>query len=346
MLTFATLITAAERGQLPDAAIRLGIRRLLAQRARAAASLDCETAQARIQGFVDDCREAPVALVPEKANEQHYEVPAAFFERVLGPQLKYSCCLWGPGIESLHDAEVASLNQTCVRARLVDGQSILELGCGWGSLTLCMAAAYPHSRITAVSNSHSQREFILERARQRGLTNVEVITADIGQFRPTETYDRVVSVEMFEHVRNHAELLRRISEWLVPGGFLFVHHFSHRELPYLFEDSGPQDWMTRFFFSGGMMPHDGLLLNYQDHLRVRHRWCWSGTHYQRTCEEWLKRCDRQTADLLPLFEATYGRGQGRLWLQRWRMFFMACAELFGYRRGNEWWVTHTLLENP
>ena len=343
---FTTAMHAAEAGRLPDALVRAGIRRLLARRLR---DLDLDSIEgfpARLQQFIDECSRSEVAEVPERANEQHYEVPASFFQGALGPHLKYSCCHWGPDTEDLQTAEVEALQITCERADLADGQRILELGCGWGSLSLWMAEQYPHSEITVVSNSGSQRAFILSRAADRGLTNLDVVTADMNTFSPPATYDRVVSVEMFEHMRNHAELLRRIAGWLRDNGKLFVHTFCHREAAYLFEDHGPRDWMSRYFFSGGMMPSELLLMRYQHDLQLARHWRWSGRHYERTCNAWLENLDAAAATVMPILDETYGNGNGELWLHRWRMFFMACAELFGYRDGREWWVSHYLFHKP
>jgi cyclopropane-fatty-acyl-phospholipid synthase len=278
------------------------------------------------------------------ANEQHYEVPAEFFQRVLGPRMKYSCCLYSTGSESIAEAEEAMLRLSCERAQLQDGLEILELGCGWGSLTLWMAEHYPHSRITAVSNSHSQREFILGRAAERGLTNLSVITADMRTFDTSAQYDRVVSVEMFEHMRNYHQLLTQISRWLRTDGKLFVHIFCHRQASYLFETTGPDDWMGRHFFTGGMMPAEHLLLHFQHHLELRTHWRVSGLHYWRTCEDWLCRQDAKRSELLPILEVGQGRRVAQLTFQRWRMFFLACAELFRFQRGSEWYVSHYLFE--
>ncbi|MEZ6066914.1 MAG: cyclopropane-fatty-acyl-phospholipid synthase family protein [Planctomycetaceae bacterium] len=286
--------------------------------------------------------------MPERANEQHYEVPAEFFRAVLGPRLKYSCCQWGRETRDLGEAEDSALEITCERADLRDGQSILELGCGWGSLTLWMAKHYPRSSIVAVSNSRPQREFITNRAKEQGLSNVEVVTADMNGFSPASSglaagkFDRVVSVEMFEHMRNHRELLRRIAEWLAPGGKLFVHLFCHRSQPYLFLDTGPSDWMTRYFFAGGMMPSDHLLSRYQNELTLIDHWRWSGEHYERTSNAWLKTMDDRAAEVDQLLRQAYGEDWA-VWRQRWRIFFMACAELFGYQQGREWFVAHYLF---
>lgn len=340
----AQVVRLAETGRLPDAIVRRGIRRLLRERLRLIRELDCETLQEQKRRFIAECGTQPVALVPEAANEQHYEVRAEFFRKVLGPRLKYSCCYWGSGVSDLQSAEEAALRITCERAGLADGQRILELGCGWGSLSLWMAEKYPSARITAVSNSHGQRQFIEACARERGFRNLRVITADMNHFSIGETFDRVVSVEMFEHMRNHRELLRRIHGWLVPGGRLFVHIFSHRETPYLFEDNGPADWMTRYFFAGGMMPSDDLLIHYQRDLSLVDHWRWSGGHYRRTCEAWLERCDERRNEVLDEMRQAYGDSEAPLWLQRWRIFFMACSELFAAGQGNEWGVSHYLFE--
>ena len=335
---------AAETGKFPDRLIRFGIRNLLRQRLDAFRPLNPEEHTERFRQFVTECRNSPIALVPELANEQHYEVPAEFFQTVLGHRLKYSCCHWPDGITSLNDAEDSALSVTCNRTGIEDGMEILELGCGWGSLTLWMAERFPNSRILAVSNSASQREFILNRANEAEVSNVEVVTADMNDFATDRSFDRVMSIEMFEHMRNQEELMRRVAGWLKPAGRLFVHIFCHAGDAYLFETEGEHNWMGRHFFSGGMMPSDGLLLHYQRDLSLVDQWRWDGRHYERTCNEWLKRQDANRALLRRLFADTYGDADADRWLNRWRIFFMACAELFGYRNGSEWWVSHHLFE--
>jgi cyclopropane-fatty-acyl-phospholipid synthase len=333
----------AERGRLPDWMTRAGIRKLLAARLAEPDNLDCERNQESLERFVELLRQSPVALVPEKANEQHYEVPPQFFQQVLGKHRKYSCCLWDQGVETLDHAEERALAVTCARAELFDGARILELGCGWGSLTLWMAARYPRSQITAVSNSTPQRLEIEKLARERGLTNVQVLTADMNHFQPEAEFDRVVSVEMFEHMRNYEELLRRINTWLRPEGRLFVHIFTHDRLAYPFETDGPDDWMGKYFFTGGIMPSDGLLHRFQRDLQLLHRWRWNGRHYARTCNAWLARQDAQRGTVLPILAEAYGVKDAELWFHRWRLFFMACAELFDYAAGEEWGVSHYLF---
>ncbi|MEX1361720.1 MAG: cyclopropane-fatty-acyl-phospholipid synthase family protein [Nannocystaceae bacterium] len=339
-------IRLAESGRVPDPLIRRAIARICARRLRADVPDEPGAAQARTEAFVAWMREQPIAAVPEQANEQHYEVPAAFFEQVLGPHLKYSCGYWPAGVRTLAEAEAEALRLTCEHAGLVDGQRVLELGCGWGSLTLWMAEGFPGSRITAVSNSASQRAFIEQTAKARGLSNLEVITADINELTDPGRFDRVVSVEMFEHMRNYPRLLERIAGWLEPGGQLLVHVFCHRDVPYAYEDEGGDDWMARNFFSGGIMPSDDLLLRCSGPLVVDGKWRWAGTHYERTANAWLSRLDERRAAVLEIMAQTYGQPDAAVWLQRWRMFFMACAELFGYDDGRQWWVTHTRLRRP
>jgi cyclopropane-fatty-acyl-phospholipid synthase len=287
---------------------------------------------------------APVAPLPQLANEQHYEVPTAFFLKVLGKTRKYSCCHWDEGVTNLDMAEQEALRITCEHASLQDGMDILELGCGWGSLTLRMAKQYPHSRITAVSNSSSQREHIMLQALAQRLANIEVITCDMNSYMAQRAYDRVVSVEMFEHMRNYRLLFERISSWLKPGGRFFMHIFCHRDIPYAFEDQNATDWMSRHFFSGGMMPSSDLPLYFQDHLRIRQHWHWSGLHYEKTANAWLRNMDANRAAIWPILEQTYGADCARQWWMRWRMFFMACAELFACDNGQQWHVGHYLFD--
>lgn len=333
----------AERGLVPDRAIRFGIRRMLIERLR---DEDCGDPQAqgeREAALIDLLRGGPIAVGTDDANAQHYEVPAEFFRLILGPRLKYSCCYWPRATTTLAQAEEAMLELTCARAGLRDGQSILDLGCGWGSLTLWMAEHYPTARITAVSNSNAQRKAIEADCARRGLANVEVITADITELRPARCFDRVVSIEMFEHMRNYELLLRRIAGWLRPDGALFVHLFCHRAFAYLYLPRGRNDWMAREFFSGGTMPSDTLLLRFQEDLVLRRQWRVGGLHYQRTLEAWLTLLDARR----PQVEAALARGQSPLSVsrqaQRWRLFLMACSELFGHRGGSEWWVSHYLF---
>jgi cyclopropane-fatty-acyl-phospholipid synthase len=338
-----TAIGWVDQGLVPDAVIRSGIRRLCESRLQAINAGDCEQALEATTRFAAAMDQSPVALVPERANEQHYEVPAEFFGLVLGPHRKYSSAWWPEGAATLADAETAALAVTSERAGLADGQSVLELGCGWGSLTLWMAAHYPGSRITAVSNSHSQRAWIESEAARRGLGNLRVVTADMNDFRAPGRYDRIVSVEMFEHMRNWRELFARVHDWLADDGRFFMHVFCHRDVPYAFEDQGPGDWMSRHFFTGGMMPSDGLALRFQDRLAVRAQWRWSGRHYEHTANAWLANLDARRAEALAVLAQVHGPAEAAIWLQRWRVFFMACAELFGYRGGQEWWVSHYLL---
>lgn len=335
-----------EQGLVPDAVIRAGIRRLCEQRLTEIAATDCESATQIVERFVSSMDASELASLPHLANEQHYEVPAQFFALALGPHRKYSSAWWPQGTTSLADAESTALAATCEHAGLSDGQAILELGCGWGSLTLWMAGHYPGSQITAVSNSHSQRAWILGEAERRGLPNVEVITADMNRFAVEKRFDRVVSVEMFEHMRNWRSLFARVHDWLNPGGRFFMHVFCHRSTPYAFVDTGPSDWMSRHFFSGGMMPSDELAVRFQEKLRFLKRWRWDGRHYEKTANAWLANLDARRAEALPVLAATYGEANAAQWLQRWRIFFMACAELFGYRDGQEWWVSHYLFERP
>jgi cyclopropane-fatty-acyl-phospholipid synthase len=325
-------LTLAERGMLPLPVLRAGVRTLLRQRLR-------ELEQHDDGEFAAALRRSPVAVETDKANEQHYEVPVEFYQLVLGSHRKYSAGYWPEGVGTLDDAERAALELVCERADLRDGQDVLELGCGWGSLSLFVAARYPNSRIVAVSNSHSQRAFINEHKPE----NLEVVTADVNEFRADRRFDRIVSVEMFEHVRNYETLLRRISEWLHDDGRLFVHVFCHREHAYPFETEGAHNWMGRYFFTGGIMPSVALIPSFDKHVSLEEQWVLNGTHYQRTAEAWRLNLERERQAVERLFAQVYGAGEAERWFHRWRLFFLACEELFGFRNGEEWGVAHYRL---
>ena len=333
------LIELAEKGIIPDYFIRQGIVRNCENRLNNENVSNTEKVSSKKQIWIEQMKQSPIALVPEKANEQHYEVPPAFFENVLGKHLKYSSGYWPDGVNSLDDSEESMLELSFERAQLADGDSILELGCGWGSLTCYMASKLPNSKITAVSNSKDQKEHILNRCKNQGLDNIEVITADMNDFETENNYDRVVSIEMFEHMRNYKKLLSKISSWLHDDGKLFIHIFTHQSVVYPFENQGEADWMAREFFSGGMMPSHDLLLHFQDDLIIDDVWSISGTHYEKTSLAWVNKMDVNKDSIMKIFSKTYG-DDAKLWFQRWRIFFMSCEKLFGYNNGSEWGVSH------
>lgn len=329
-----------DRNLLPDTVIRAGIRRNAAARLREQEAGGIDGQSERFAKLVEWSRVAPVAAEPAAANAQHYELPPAFFEHVLGPRLKYSSGWWPEGVTSLEEAEARMLQLTATRSQVKDGQRILDLGCGWGALTLFLAGTLPNSRILGLSNSKAQREYVLARARALELTNVEVITADINEFDTTDRFDRIISIEMLEHVRNHHSLFARLARWLLPEGRFFAHIFAHRRFAYPFEVRDGSDWMARYFFTGGMMPSDDLFLHNQSDLVIDRHWRFDGRHYQRTAEAWLENMDRHRDAIDEVLAAVYGADQVTRWRVRWRVFFMACAEMFGYRDGQEWIVSH------
>jgi cyclopropane-fatty-acyl-phospholipid synthase len=338
MTLLANAVQAFEAAPVPDLLRKQAVAWLVAgaRRRLAKSPADIEAT------FAADMAGRPIAEHVEAANSQHYEVPSAFFEHVLGPRLKYSCCLYDHDDATLAEAEIAALRETCEHADLADGQAILELGCGWGSLSLWMAEQYPKARITAVSNSRTQREHILARAAERGLKNLDVITADMNVFGTKKRFDRVVSVEMFEHMSNWRALFERVKGWLEPEGRAFIHVFTHRSSPYRFDQNDKADWIAQHFFTGGIMPSHGLARRFPNLFEVEAEWVWSGAHYQKTALDWLANFDARLGEIRPLLRDTYGR-DARLWEQRWRLFFLATAGLFGDSDGREWQVSHYRL---
>lgn len=333
-----------ENNKLPDSALRIGIRKLLKQRLTEETLGNSELQQQKLNDLIDELKSSPIAVNTTDANEQHYELPTQFFQYCLGKNLKYSSAYFKPGVKQLDTAEDDMLALTCTRAELANGQNVLELGCGWGSLSLYMSAKFPESKFTVVSNSSTQKLYIDETARQRGIQNLTVLTADMNTFSIADTFDRVVSVEMFEHMRNYHLLLAKVDALLKPQGKLFVHIFTHYKLAYKFEVVDESDWMSKYFFTGGMMPSNHLFFYFNDHLKIAKHWVVNGQHYGKTAEAWLSNMDRHKTEILPILHDTYGKNDALKWWVYWRLFYMACAELFNYNKGNEWMVCHYLFE--
>jgi cyclopropane-fatty-acyl-phospholipid synthase len=339
-MKFASLATAAaENMNLPDALLRAGIAARVADSARVLRRAPADNA-----AFAAWMASQPIAVHTDAANAQHYELPAAFFEACLGPHRKYSSCYYPSGGETLGQAEEAALLASCDMADLRDGQQILELGCGWGSLSLFMAAKYPAASVCAVSNSASQRGFIEAQAASRGLRNIRVLTEDMNRFEPDARFDRIVSVEMFEHMTNWRALLTRVRSWLAPEGRVFLHVFTHAESPYRFDHEHGADWIARYFFTGGIMPSHGLLREFGDILEIEAELRWSGTHYERTANQWLLNFDAKQHVIMPLLRETYG-SDAPVWRRRWRLFFLAVAGLFGHAGGQVWGVSQYRLKD-
>lgn len=332
-----------EKNKIPDFLIRIGIRRLLKQRLRDENKGNTEAQQEHLMALIAELKSSPIAVNTNEANEQHYEVPTEFYQYCLGKHLKYSSGFWKDGVSDIDASEKDMLELTCTRAELANGQEVLELGCGWGSLSLFMSAKFPKSNFTVVSNSRTQKKYIDEQAQERGIKNLQVITVNINDFKIDKQFDRVVSVEMFEHMRNYQKLMALVSDCLKPEGKLFVHIFTHKEYAYKFEVIDESDWMSKYFFTGGIMPSDDLLLYFNEKLSIQKHWHVNGMHYSKTSEAWLTNMDRHKKDIMPLFETTYGKEQAVKWWVYWRIFYMACAELWGYKHGEEWMVSHYLF---
>lgn len=335
--------TLLEKEVVPDFMLRRKIRNLLKERLKEQKQPDDQSLEKQIQSLVKELSESPIAVNTLAANEQHYELPTEFFQYVLGPHMKYSSGWWETGVKTFEESEYHMLKLTCEHAGLQAGQEVLELGCGWGSLSLFMAQHYPTSSCTVVSNSKTQKKYIDAQAARRGIKNLRVITADMNTFNIDRKFDRVVSVEMFEHMRNYRLLLKRISGWLKPDGKLFVHIFTHHKYAYKFEVNDDSDFMSKYFFTGGIMPSNDLLFYFNEDLIREHQWLINGTNYQKTSEAWLSNMDKNREAIIPIMNATYGPEKAMLWFAYWRIFFMACAELWGYNNGQEWMVSHYLF---
>ena len=332
-----------EENKIPDFLIRIGIRRLLKQRLADETKGNTQVQQEHLMKLIEELKNSPIAVNTAEANEQHYEVPTDFYKYCLGKHLKYSSGFWKDGVDDIDTSEKDMLELTCERAELENGQTVLELGCGWGSLSLFMASKFPLSNFTVVSNSRTQKIYIDEQAKLRGITNLEVLTININNFNINKTFDRVVSVEMFEHMRNYEKLMKLVADVLKPDGKLFVHIFTHKKYTYKFEVIDNTDWMSKYFFTGGIMPSDNLLLYFNKELFIQNHWHVNGKHYSKTSEAWLKNMDLHKKEIMPLFEQTYGKDQALKWWVYWRIFYMACAELWGYNNGEEWMVSHYLF---
>lgn len=338
-----SVIDLVEKGRVPDVLTRFGIRTLCKQRLKKETNnFKSDTALASL---LDSMAGSPLALNTADANEQHYEVPTAFYDLTLGEHKKYSCCLFEPNVHNLSTAEEKMLELSVSRAEVEDGMEILELGCGWGSLTLWLGRHFPNSKITAISNSTTQKAYIDNKASDLGITNIEVVTCDMNDFVTDRTFDRILSIEMFEHMRNYELLFERIAGWLKPDGKLWFHIFCHRTMPYFFQDDGEADWMARNFFTGGIMPSWDLPTQIKSPLALENRWAVNGEHYAKTSRAWLNLLDDNAEAVRRVFDESDDPTDSTILINRWRMFFMAVEELFAYNQGREWFVGHYLFSH-
>lgn len=337
------LFNLLEKDLIPDFFIRVGIRDLLAKRLKEEQKADSYLQQEHLMNYIKGLKSMPIAINTVDANEQHYEVPTEFYKYVLGKRLKYSGGYWPGNINTLDESEEKMLSLSCERAQLRNGHSVLDIGCGWGSLTLYIAEKFPDCKITSVSNSKTQKEYIDSVCKEKGFKNVKVITADMNVFTINEKFDRLMSVEMLEHMKNYQDLFKKFAGFMKPDSLFFIHIFTHLKYAYHFEVKDDSDWMAKYFFTGGMMPSHNLFLYFQDDLTIREQWVVNGTHYQKTSEAWLANMDQHKNEIFPIFESTYGKENALKWWSYWRVFFMACAELWGYAHGEEWVVSHYLF---
>ncbi|MFW5736969.1 MAG: SAM-dependent methyltransferase [Halanaerobium sp.] len=355
-MVFLNLDKLLARGTVPDFLLRRGIRRLIKKRIKKQNKLSVEERFEYLNNFIAQLKKQPIAVETEAANEQHYELPPQFFEKILGRNLKYSCCYWSDDLnykklkkqsdlqQRLDRAEDEMLELTVKRAQIKNGQNILELGCGWGSLSFYLAKKFPDSRIISISNSSLQIDYINKLAAQNKIDNLRAVKADINNFKTEAQFERVLSVEMFEHMRNYQKLLQKISGFLTAEGKLFVHIFSHQNYPFTYQDSKKTDWMARYFFSGGTMPSQDLLHYFSGNLNLQKQWAVSGSHYQKTLEAWLQIMDQKKEEIYPILESTYGQEQAEKWWNYWRLFFISSAEFFGYNDGDDWFISHYLFQ--
>ncbi len=332
-----------QQGLLPDQLIRFGINGLLKKRLSDERKGSFNDLEKKRHSLIEELKQSPIAIETDKANDQHYQVPTEFYDYVLGVHKKYSCCLYKSWNETLNEAEENMLNLYLERGQFADGQAVLDMGCGWGSFSLFAARKFKNSTFTLVSNSKTQRAYIEQKAREFGLQNIKVITEDMNRFDIDLTFDRIISVEMFEHMRNYKELLAKINRWLAPSGKLFVHIFVHKDLAYKFDVIDETDWMSKYFFSGGIMPSEHLLYYFQDHLKIKSHWRVSGLHYAMTARQWLENQDANKDKIMEIFTKHYGQ-DARKWFNYWRIFFMSCENLWKFDEGSEWFVSHYLFE--